>query len=141
MADANDELRIQIGPFNDPAQLVSTIDFVVHYQDDTWDNNGGSDYHIPVTLVQPTSVAESTDDLMVLYPNPTSGKVMIQTSGTLSHSSLAVEVLDISGRKVYASEIYSGEILDIGDLAGGAYMLRLLDRKGIILETEKVILK
>lgn len=41
-------LEIQLGPFNDPAQEVDFVDFVVHYDDDSWDNNGGADYRIPI---------------------------------------------------------------------------------------------
>lgn len=47
----NGELTLSIGPFNHPAQQVMTVAFVVHYDDNTWDNNNGSDYHI--TIDQP----------------------------------------------------------------------------------------
>jgi hypothetical protein len=39
-------LSLTLGPFDDPAQPVQRIDFVLHYDDDTWDNNGGADYRI-----------------------------------------------------------------------------------------------
>ncbi len=39
-------LRIKIGPFNKPEQTVNRVAFVIHYNDNTWDNNSGSDYHI-----------------------------------------------------------------------------------------------
>lgn len=39
-------LRIKIGPFNKPEQTVNRVAFVIHYNDNTWDNNNGSDYHI-----------------------------------------------------------------------------------------------
>ncbi|MAT58384.1 MAG: hypothetical protein CMF23_10480 [Ignavibacteriae bacterium] len=42
----NDTLTIQIGPFNKPEQTVTSVDFVIHYNDNTWDNNNGQDYHI-----------------------------------------------------------------------------------------------
>ncbi len=44
--DTSGSLTLQIGPFNNAAQSVETIAFVIHYDDDTWDNNSGSDYHI-----------------------------------------------------------------------------------------------
>jgi hypothetical protein len=40
------KLRIKIGPFNNPKQNVNSIAFVIHYIDNTWDNNNGQDYHI-----------------------------------------------------------------------------------------------
>ncbi len=38
--------EIQLGPFRSGKQLVQSLDFVIHWADDTWDNNDGSDYHI-----------------------------------------------------------------------------------------------
>lgn len=40
------KLRIKIGPFNNTIQSVNSIAFVIHYVDNTWDNNNGLDYHI-----------------------------------------------------------------------------------------------
>ncbi len=44
--DSNGTLRIKIGPFNRPEQLVSRIAFVINFNDNTWDNNNGQDYQI-----------------------------------------------------------------------------------------------
>ncbi len=49
MALSGGDLALTLGPFDDPAQPVRTLDFVIHYDDDTWDNNGGQDYHVTVT--------------------------------------------------------------------------------------------
>jgi len=46
--DAEGRLTVTLGPFNDPAQAVQTVNFVIHYADDTWDNNGGLDYAITI---------------------------------------------------------------------------------------------
>jgi hypothetical protein len=44
--DENQILTIKIGPFNRPEQVVNRIAFVIHFNDNTWDNNNGQDYHI-----------------------------------------------------------------------------------------------
>ena len=44
--DENHTSEIKLGPFNRGEQLVQSLDFVLHWADDTWDNNEGSDYHI-----------------------------------------------------------------------------------------------
>ena len=44
--NSQNQLIIQVGPFNHPAQSVMSLDFVIHYNDGTWDNNNGADYHI-----------------------------------------------------------------------------------------------
>lgn len=44
--DVDDKLIIKLGPFNNAAQAVSKVAFVIHYNNNTWDNNSGQDYHI-----------------------------------------------------------------------------------------------
>jgi hypothetical protein len=45
----NGDLVITLGPFGDPGQAVTTLDFVLYYESGTWDNNGGADWHVPVS--------------------------------------------------------------------------------------------
>ncbi len=45
----NGDLTITLGPFDDAAQTVTTLDFVLYYESGTWDNNGGADWHVTVT--------------------------------------------------------------------------------------------
>jgi hypothetical protein len=47
--DGDGTLSLTFGPFDDPAQAVEAINFVIHYDDDSWDNNGGLDYRIDLT--------------------------------------------------------------------------------------------
>ncbi|NWF49666.1 MAG: T9SS type A sorting domain-containing protein [Ignavibacteriaceae bacterium] len=44
----NDTLKITIGPFNNSAQTVERIAFVIHFNDNTWNNNNGNDFHITI---------------------------------------------------------------------------------------------
>jgi len=44
--DSTGTLTIKIGPFNKPEQIVNKIAFVIHFNDNSWDNNNGQDYHI-----------------------------------------------------------------------------------------------
>ncbi len=39
-------LTIKLGPFDDEAQEVARVNFVIHYSDDSWDNNSGNDFLI-----------------------------------------------------------------------------------------------
>lgn len=70
--DVNGTLSITLGPFGGVSQNVQTIDFVVHYADDTWDNNGGSDYHVQVAsgIATPTPALTTTPTPPVT-PTPT----------------------------------------------------------------------
>jgi len=137
--DSNDELMIEIGPFNDAAQMVNTVDFVVHYNDDTWDNNGGSDYHIPITFTQPTGVYEQANDYVNIYPNPTNGMMLLQSSNRLREHTVTMKITDMSGRMVLLREIVLNEVANVSDLLPGVYLVRLLDKNGDLIETERLI--
>ncbi|NVO21591.1 MAG: hypothetical protein HXX13_17955 [Bacteroidetes bacterium] len=52
-------ISIQIGPFNNTAQAVSGVDFVMHYTNNTWNNNSGQNFHIPISNVADTVLQAS----------------------------------------------------------------------------------
>lgn len=43
--------QVVLGPFNNAAQAVSSIKFVIKHSDTNWDNNGGSDYLINISTI------------------------------------------------------------------------------------------
>ena len=54
----NNVWQVVLGPFNNPAQAVNTLDFVIN-NGSSWDNNGGSNYIVtisPVASDNPTGV-------------------------------------------------------------------------------------
>ncbi|MCE1190129.1 MAG: T9SS type A sorting domain-containing protein [Ignavibacteria bacterium] len=44
--DTGKTIKIKIGPFNKAGKTVNKIAFVIHFDDNTWNNNNNSDYHI-----------------------------------------------------------------------------------------------
>ncbi|KAA3613760.1 MAG: PKD domain-containing protein [Calditrichaeota bacterium] len=48
--NANNIATITLGPFTEASQVVRSLDFVIHWNDDTWDNNNGADYRIEPDL-------------------------------------------------------------------------------------------
>ncbi|HBA85778.1 MAG TPA: hypothetical protein DCZ95_16975 [Verrucomicrobia bacterium] len=47
--DSNGLCRLQLGPFNQSNQPVRSVDFVVQWADQRWENNGGRDYRIDIS--------------------------------------------------------------------------------------------
>lgn len=43
---ADSTLTLTIGPFDRPEQIVTSVAFVFNFADNSWDNNGGQDYHL-----------------------------------------------------------------------------------------------
>ena len=49
--DENGDYWVDIGPFNDAHQVVSTVNFVFNWNNrGSWDNNGGLDYHFSISF-------------------------------------------------------------------------------------------
>ncbi|MBU0679355.1 MAG: hypothetical protein KJ626_14745 [Verrucomicrobia bacterium] len=47
--DGGGGCSVRLGPFDNTNQAVGSIDFVVQWDDGSWENSGGKDFHIPVT--------------------------------------------------------------------------------------------
>ncbi|MDD3095828.1 MAG: T9SS type A sorting domain-containing protein [Candidatus Neomarinimicrobiota bacterium] len=117
-------LSVKIGPFNDPAQAVTTVDFVIHYEDNSWDNNSGGDYHIDIR--EPVTGTQSAGPVQLrVFPNPGKNLMSLQYSGTEIGGAL-LNVYDLSGRCVLQRNI-SGpqQTLDIRSLPQGMYIMTL----------------
>ena len=64
---------------------------------------------------------QTTDDLLRLYPNPTTGMVTIESS-----QATAITLIDIYGRKVVQMRVDTGHTsLDLSRLPRGIYFVRI----------------
>ena len=72
---------VQIGPFSRSTVPVSVVDFVFNYNDGSWDNNGGGDWHMQVTIA--TTVAQSSPTVSITSP---------QNNSSVSGSSVIIAV-------------------------------------------------
>ena len=84
-------IEIKIGSFNNPLQTVTQIDFVIHYNDNTWDNNNGKDYKI---VLDDSSQTPST--FVIDGALDASAKVVAQNSGAKLY-------LDWNGTELYVA--------------------------------------
>lgn len=48
-----DQWQVTLGPFNNAAQKVSAVNFVINHGNNTWDNNNGQDYKINISTNLP----------------------------------------------------------------------------------------
>ncbi|HLO92056.1 MAG: T9SS type A sorting domain-containing protein [Chloroflexota bacterium] len=75
---------------------------------------------------------EKTDEGFAVYPNPTTGKVVIQSDQMPS----GIEIYTLSGNVVITPE--AGRIIDMSDLPAGTYIIRATFGKKI---TSKVVIR
>lgn len=110
------------GPSIDVSPSVTTTYTVVVYTDGTF-----SCYTTAtVTVVVTTGVSDYEVEDLTLYPNPTSGKVVIDRENVLS-----VAVLDKTGR-LLAIQRNDNEV-DLSAFADGVYTLRIELPEGVVI--------
>lgn len=85
-----DTLIVKIGPFNNSSQGIAKVNFVIHYDNNSWDNNNGSDYII--------NIADGT-------VNPPSNNFVMD--GIIDNS--VPKVSSYNGQDLYA-EIKNGQL-------------------------------
>jgi len=137
--DGNGHIFIKLGPFNLPEQKVQGVDFVVHYQDNTWNNNGGADYHIPVTPASPGGIENAGEARFSLFPNPAHDFV------TLRRRSMFVNEADVilkssTGQALRFWKMNTETLfLNTVDLPDGLYFVQLVHKDGAV-ETHRLII-
>lgn len=88
-------------------------------------------YHYHYSEIQLTSVEELEISDVLIYPNPTSDKILVSFDG-FPDSNLNIQLYDINGRVVLAGIIQSGETIDLSHLAPGAYFYLLRSETNIM---------
>ena len=80
-------------------------------------------------------INEVKDISVSIYPNPTNGKITIQSEGIEK-----IELIDLQGRIFYVSEEKCNiSDIDFGEKSKGIYFVKIQTSKGII--TKKIVLK
>ena len=69
-----------------------------------------------------TGVNERSLSKIVIYPNPTTGKLYLEN---LPKEAVFVNILDINGKSVYKTTELIGEAIDISTLSEGIYQIKL----------------
>lgn len=115
---------VYLGPFNNSAQVVNSLHFVLHYSDDTWNNNNNLDWNINIT--QDMKIDEFTENVNI-YPNPVHDYAFVDLKGEKGR--FIIKLLDFSGKVITQTEVTAPMILPIkrGTLPAGVYFLQFTD--------------
>lgn len=119
------QIKLKVGPFNQAQQTVTQLDFVLHYDDNTWNNNNGQDWHLPLRAAPLGTGAETAVPGFALVPNPATGRVSVRyavnATGTLT-------LRDLLGRVLFTSPLEpqtSNLEVDLRGLAAGVYVVEV----------------
>ncbi len=132
---------IDLGPFNNPAQVVNIFDFVIRRSASDWNNNGGADWHIPITQAIDISVVEQAGAKLSIYPNPMSDFAFIEFESE-DYQSFTLSLYTISGQVLIETKIANGErfVLERNKLSAGIYFIEARGTNGLALR-ERLMIK
>jgi len=141
-----DKWQVVLGPFNNAAQAVTSLNFVINYGNNTWDNNNGSNYNIAISAVSTnnplgqniskslnvnTSYTFTVADFGFSSPKGNTFKgvkiVTLPSSGNLTYNGTAVSagqlITDVT-KLTYTAETsnasFTFKMVDSGDLESDA---------------------
>jgi hypothetical protein len=123
----NGTLSLQIGPFNNASQEPSEVNFVIHYADNTWDNNNGQDYHIPIGLSGNVQLEEwqQPEVEFEIFPNPVDDILQLKVM-SVQDPIYELYIYNSAGVEVYRSTVQRGQTtLHLKDLPNGNYIIKL----------------
>jgi hypothetical protein len=93
------------------------------------------------------SIADSASNLLFVYPNPSSGQFVVRYySSVNTTTAFTLNVYDAKGRRVYSrlypiGRPYDRMDVNLGNAAGGTYLVELRDAKGNRLGSSAVIIR
>lgn len=137
--DADGNITIQLGPFNNTAQKVEAVDFVIHYNNNSWNNNGGADFHIPI--INNVANEEISKNLVSIWPVPASERLVIGVPAAFPGNQNMIQLITSNGDLLMENFITEENfILNVSHLPRGIYLARVIDKSKRIIFTKKVVL-
>ena len=130
-------------PFNMGGMIPDTM--MIEIQSSLWSNKT-TDYVGAVLKIDDLNLksqltgikSETTNNIISLYPNPSSGKVKIRLSDSKLLDNGQIEIYNMTGKKVYGSEIkIQNSDIDLTALPNGIYIVKIYD--GVTVNTSKFV--
>ncbi len=95
-----------------------------------------------VNVMSPLSVDDFNLDGLAIFPNPNNGSFNLKLNNSLTNE-VIINVFDIRGRRVFYKRYNNSEnfneVINIGAVQSGIYMLRISD--GVNKQTRKIVVK
>lgn len=125
--DGDGIYTVTLGPFNDPAQEVNSVAFVIWHGGSNWNNNNGNDYHITIDH-NSTGINPAESDFSVkVFPNPSENYSYIQLVNP-AQSEYIVQVFNLQGQQLYRTQTTNEVVrLENGDWEKGVYIVKIKD--------------
>jgi hypothetical protein len=134
-----DLYSIELGPFNNVIQEITSLHFVLHYSIAGWNNNGGDDWNLTIL---PSSINDNSGDFSIeLFPNPFNDYMIIKINDK-NIVNYNVTLTDLTGKILKYDIIKSQEsyIFNKNKLSDGLYLMRFENSVTGAVQNSKIII-
>ncbi len=137
--DNEGNITIQLGPFDNAGQVVTAIDFVIHYNNNTWNNNNGADFHIPINN-SPTGInTANLQNRISLWPVPANDYLVVGVPVELISGHHLI-ISNLSGQIILEQSVNQENFrIDISQVRSGFYTLMIVNQKGGVEAYRKLV--
>jgi hypothetical protein len=98
----------------------------------TSDVNDASDrFLLHFRFEAPNAIKENQQSAIRMYPNPASGMLFLETD---LKEDVKVEITDINGKVVIATEMFRNKTIDVSMLASAIYQVRITSSQGSVVK-------
>jgi hypothetical protein len=92
-------------------------------------------------VYDPNGIQDAASSAINIYPNPTSALLNIDFVG-MPTEGYSINVENSTGQLVYTqNQLQANNIIDMSAMSKGAYLIRILDKSGRVIETRLILLQ
>lgn len=130
--------QVELGPFNNTGQDIYSIHFVLHYDNNTWNNNNGNDWKILLYFVGVEDMAQDQTKISI-YPNPVKNHSIIEINSG-KDTRYHISIFNTSGKMVKSVHMGSAKRdVFFNHLPSGIYLVKIINEITGKVYTKKMV--
>ncbi|MBN2638923.1 MAG: T9SS type A sorting domain-containing protein [Bacteroidales bacterium] len=132
--------KVELGPFNNAGQKVTSVHFVLHYDNNTWNNNSNNDWNISLYTTAVPNVNKEQDKISV-YPNPVKDRAWIDIqTGDNDHYYLFIQ--NLNGQPMKSVNMGTARhLIFYSHLKSGMYVFRFVNADSGKVISKKIVIE
>lgn len=127
-----------------PVLTSGPLAMYMKVKDLNWGCEALDSFHLIDKRCNPSSIQSILKDDIKVYPNPTSGSLLISANSSIQLNNTEIEIIDILGRsmdKIHWKTSLDDINIDMDKYPAGIYHLRILDESNEIVFYDRVVKK
>ncbi|NOY97261.1 MAG: T9SS type A sorting domain-containing protein, partial [Chlorobi bacterium] len=130
--------KVELGPFDNAGQSIYSLHFVLHYGNNTWNNNNSNDWEIQLYFLGVKNRTQGQTKISI-YPNPVRSHAVIDIKSG-EKARFHIYILNTAGKVIKSKYVGSaGRIVFYNHLIPGIYIVKFVDESSGQVYTKKLV--